>query len=147
VWAFRVLIYYFETEIAFLHRPIRTELRDVEWACLKADLASRAGVFIDDDDPILRPFFNGVLGTYRNARRISAMHASYGGWRAFYVRVRAMPDVINPPPPHPWFNTSPAFAGYFTAVALDAFIFQKSNAIFRGHTINPFPAWVHLFKK
>ena len=31
-------IYYIEAEIAFLHRSINTELRDIEWTCLQAVL-------------------------------------------------------------------------------------------------------------
>jgi hypothetical protein len=112
-------------EIAFLHLPVHSELRDTERAGKEAGAATDTFILVHSDDPVIRLLYNGPCGTHHFTGGIPAMEAGKGQGPVYHMGKFPLPEIRDPSPCHPEFDLMQAFAGDFTGVALDTTIRVK----------------------
>jgi hypothetical protein len=129
-----------KARIALLHFPVASKTGHPERADPQTGVAPDAFLLVNDDNAVIRAFFDSASRAGGLASRVPTMHASQRNGPICDIGVLTLPDTDHASPPHPRIEMVQALAGQLTGMALNASVCIKiKSELFRFHTTHLFP--------
>ena len=129
-----------KARIALLHFPVASKTGHSERADPQTGVAPDAFLLVNDDNAVIRAFFDSASRAGGLASRVPTMHASQRNGPICDIWILTLPDTDYASPPHPCIEMVQAFAGQLTGMALNASVCIKiKSKLFGFHTTHLFP--------